>query len=70
MVDHLPALFRSQGIQHVSVHVDDEIARRGDPDFNAVSAIWTYVVETVGPQLVVEGFLGDRERSHNGIRVS
>jgi hypothetical protein len=27
-------------------------------------------VETVGPQLVVEGFLGDRERSHNGIRVS
>ena len=64
MADHLPALFRSQGIQHVSVHVDDEIARRGDPDFNAVSAIWTYVVETVGPQLVAEGFLGDRERSH------
>jgi SAM-dependent methyltransferase len=62
MADCLPELFQLEGIQNVLVHVDDEIARRGDPNFLAVSAIWTHVVETIGPKLVVEGFLVDRER--------
>jgi SAM-dependent methyltransferase len=61
MADCLPDLFRSAGIQNVAVHVDDEIARRGEADFPAVSAIWTHVVETVGPKLVAEGFLANRE---------
>ena len=62
MADCLPDLLHSEGIQNVLVHVDDEITRRSDPDFLAVSAIWIHVVETIGPKLVAEGFLVDRER--------
>lgn len=62
MADGLPELFRSQGVEDIVVHRDDEVCRRGEPDFLDAAAIWTQVAETVGPQLVAEGFLSERER--------
>jgi hypothetical protein len=63
MADHLPELFQSQGIRNILVHTNDEIARRGEPDFAAASAIWTHVIETIGPKLVLEGLLLEFERA-------
>ncbi|MBV9498695.1 MAG: methyltransferase domain-containing protein [Acidobacteriaceae bacterium] len=62
MADCLPALFQSQGLQDILVHMEDELARRGDPDFSAASSIWVNVLETIGPQLIAAGFLAERER--------
>ena len=62
MADCLPGLFESQGLKDIQVHIEDEIARRGDPDFSAASPIWLNVIETLGPQLVTAGFLQERER--------
>jgi len=62
MADCLPGLFESQGLERIQVHIEDEIARRGDPDFSTASAIWLHVIETLGPQLVTAGFIPERER--------
>ena len=62
VADCLPGLFESQGLKDIQIHIEDEIARRGDPDFSAASAIWLNVIETLGPQLVTAGFLRERER--------
>jgi SAM-dependent methyltransferase len=62
MADNLPALFRSQRIEDIVVHVDDEIARRGDPQFDTAGALWTHVVETLGPSLVAAGVLSEEAR--------
>jgi SAM-dependent methyltransferase len=62
MANCLPGLLESQGLKDIQVHIEDEIARRGDPDFSAVSAIWLNVIETLGPQLVAAGLLQERER--------
>jgi SAM-dependent methyltransferase len=63
MADCLPGLFESQGLERIQVHIEDEIARRGDPDFATASAIWLHVIETIGPQLVTAGYLAERERT-------
>jgi SAM-dependent methyltransferase len=62
MADHLAELFRARGIEDVVVHVDDEIARRGEPEFDAAGALWTHVVETLGPSLVAAGVLSEQAR--------
>ena len=62
MADCLPGLFQSQGLERIQVHIEDEVARHGDPDFSTVGAIWLNVIETLGPQLVEAGFLAERER--------
>lgn len=62
MADCLPGLFESQGLEDIRVHIEDEIARRGGPDFSADTVIWVHVIETIGPQLVAAGFLQERER--------
>jgi ubiquinone/menaquinone biosynthesis C-methylase UbiE len=63
MADCLPGLFESQDLECIQVHIEDEIARRGDPDFATASAIWLHVIEAIGPQLVTAGFLAERERT-------
>jgi SAM-dependent methyltransferase len=62
MAEHLPDLFRAAGIVDVQVHIEDEAVQRGDPDFSDAAGIWTHVIETVGPQIVAAGFLGESER--------
>jgi SAM-dependent methyltransferase len=62
MADCLPGLFQSQNVQTILVHIEDQVARRGDPDFFAAAAIWIHVIETIGAQLVAAGFLAEQER--------
>jgi SAM-dependent methyltransferase len=59
MASHLTALFRSEGIVDVASYPNDELVRRGDPDFFDAYAtgIWLYVIQTLGPKLVQAGFL-------------
>lgn len=61
MADHLPDLFGAAGIAEVQVHIEDEIAQRGDPDFFDAAGIWGHVVETLGPQIAAAGFLAEDE---------
>jgi len=61
MADHLPDLFRASGLAEVQVHISDEIAERGDPDFSQTAGIWTYVTGTLGPRIAAAGFLTESE---------
>ena len=64
MASHLSALFHSEGLVDVASYPSDELVRRGDPDFfdAYASGIWLYVIQTLGPKLVQEGFLEENER--------
>jgi ubiquinone/menaquinone biosynthesis C-methylase UbiE len=63
MADHLPGLFRSEGLESVESFPDDQIASRVDPDFPNASVLWIEVIQSVGPQIVTDGFLREQERS-------
>ena len=56
MADHLPALFRSAGLASVSSHAQDEVVKRGEPEFAWKSFLWTGTLEHVAKQLVAAGF--------------
>jgi hypothetical protein len=60
MAEHLPELFRAAGIVEVEVHVEDETAHRGDPDFFDAAGIWTHVI--VWQQIAAAGFLEESDR--------
>ena len=64
MAEHLPELFHSAGLTAVEVHPCDEIVQRGESDFfdPYASGIWRYVIQSLGPQLVHDGFLRESER--------
>ena len=40
----------------------DNVVRRGGAGFTAMSRIWPRVIETLGPQMAGEGFLGEADR--------
>lgn len=39
----------------------DDVVGRGAPRFQAVSAVWPRVIETIGPRMAAEGFQSDAE---------
>ena len=61
---HLGEFFQAAGLVEIGNHPSDEIVQRGDPDFfdAYASGIWLYVIESLGPNLVDEGFLDERVR--------
>jgi hypothetical protein len=61
---NLTALFHSECLVDVANHPSDELVRRADPEFldPYASAIWLYVIQTVGPNLVEAGFLEESAR--------
>lgn len=61
MADHLPGLLRSAGIAEIQIHCDDETIQRGDTDFLDAAAIWIYVIQSIGSQIVAAGFLDPDE---------
>lgn len=61
MADHLPGLFQSAGLIEVESHVQDEVAERGDPQFDEQAALWSQVIENVGEQLSNAGFLKESQ---------
>ena len=56
MADHLPGLFRSAGLASVSSCAQDEVVKRGEPEFAWQSYLWTGTLQHVGKQLVATGF--------------
>jgi SAM-dependent methyltransferase len=71
MADFLPLLFQCEGVKGVRIHFDDEVAERGDPDFEAAAAIWGDVIEALGPQFMGEGELAAaREAYEDYVRTS
>jgi SAM-dependent methyltransferase len=62
MAEHLPGLFRSVGLAEVESFASDEIAQRSDDHFEDASAVWLWVIESLGPQIAAEGFLSEDQR--------
>lgn len=56
MADHLPELFRSAGLASVSSCAQDEVVKRGEPEFAWQSYLWTGTLQHVAKQLVAAGF--------------
>ncbi len=57
MADHLPELFRSAGLIDVQSHPQNEVAERGEADFEPRSALWCGVIDYVGEQIAQAGWL-------------
>ena len=56
MADHLPVLFQDAGLIDVEIHVQDEIACRGEADFDSRAALWVDVIDNVGERIAAAGF--------------
>ena len=54
MGDHLHALFEDAGLKQVTTYSDDELVRRGEPEFAGASAIWLHVIQTLGPSFMTD----------------
>ena len=58
----VPALCDAAGLTRPRVDAADDVVRRGGAGFTAMSRIWPRVIETLGPQMAGEGFLGEVDR--------
>jgi ubiquinone/menaquinone biosynthesis C-methylase UbiE len=47
----------------VALEEADDVVRRGDPRFPAVSAVWPQVIAKLGPQMAADGALGEDDRA-------
>jgi hypothetical protein len=61
MADHLPDLFRSAGLLEVKSKVQDEVTKRGGPEFAERAALWSEVIDNVGGRLATAGFCTKRQ---------
>jgi SAM-dependent methyltransferase len=61
MADHLADLFRAAGLVEVASYVEDEVAQRGDSDFDARTTLWSEVIENVGAPIAAAGFCTERD---------
>jgi SAM-dependent methyltransferase len=64
--EHLAAMMTGLGLQEVTAVAQDELASRGDADFDTRLALWPGVIATRGHQLVADGWLDEAERSAAG----
>jgi hypothetical protein len=56
MAHHLPGLFAGAGLADIRSHVEDEVAGRGDADFEERTALWSEVIENAGRTIAEAGF--------------
>jgi len=63
MADHLAGLFARAGLCEVAVSPQHEVARRGEPDFEARAGIWADVAATRGRQMVADGVVDEHGRA-------
>lgn len=61
MADHLPDLFRSAGLLEVKSQVQDEVTKRGEPEFAERAGLWSEVIDNVGGHLATAGFCTKRQ---------
>lgn len=67
IAQHLPDLFRSAGLTSISTRAEDEVVKRGDPDFATRSFLWSGTIEHVTGQLIAAGFCteGQLQEAHD-----
>jgi len=63
MADHLADLFARAGLSEVTVSPQHEVARRGEPDFEACAGIWADVAASRGHQMVADGAIDEARRA-------
>lgn len=63
MADHLADMFGSVGLVEIEVSVEDEVAKRGAPDFEQRAGIWAQVAASRGHQLVSDGMISESVRA-------
>jgi len=63
MADHLADLFARAGLRDVVVSPQHEVARRGEPDFEARAGIWADVAASRGHQMVADGAIDETGRA-------
>lgn len=56
MADHLPELFRSVGLVSVSSRAEDEVVKRGEPEFARQGYLWGGTLRHVAKQLIAADF--------------
>ncbi len=61
MAHHLPGLFAAAGLTGIASRVDDEVAQRGDADFEERTALWSEVIENVGRTIAEAGFSTEQQ---------
>jgi SAM-dependent methyltransferase len=67
IANHLPGMFEAAGMVDIAVVESDETAERGAPEFEADTAIWANVIESIGPKFCPEHELlraADRYRAY------
>lgn len=62
IADRLSGMFAEAGLRQIEVHVEDEVARLGEPGFSDKTNIWGYVIETIGATITAAGHLTESER--------
>ena len=55
MADHLPGLLRLAGLVSVQSREQDEVIKRGEPEFAKLSFLWVGTLESVAGQLIAAG---------------
>jgi ubiquinone/menaquinone biosynthesis C-methylase UbiE len=63
IADHLAAMFTTIGLLGIVETPQHEVARRGDPDFEARLGIWAEVAASRGHQVVADGMLTEAQRA-------
>ena len=64
---HLPGLFAGAGLcdvdgsDAIGSRVEDEIAERGDADFEERTALWSEVIDNVGRAIAKAGFCTEQQ---------
>ncbi|MBL8221701.1 MAG: methyltransferase domain-containing protein [Bryobacterales bacterium] len=58
----LPSLFRDAGIEVLRIENSDEVTVRGEPGFHQAASIWADVAESLGPNIVAQGYLTEAQR--------
>lgn len=61
MADQLPQLFADNGLADITVHVNDEVSRRGEAEFAAAATIWVDVIQKLGAEIVKAGFISEMD---------
>lgn len=62
MGDALPSLFRGAGLREIESSVEDEVTERGDPDWRESAAVMLHIVDTIGHNIVSDGFATEADR--------
>jgi hypothetical protein len=62
IADDLTAMFLSVGLENIKMEDASELNSIEEVDFIEVAGIWIKVAETRGQQMVVDGYVTDRQR--------